>query len=93
MPAGVWRFLRFICYTALFVAVAGVASLVLPFALDVCRDAGGNQMTCDTPIYRKIFEAGFTIVMFGAFTGLPAGLAAGGVGFLLHDIVAWFRAD
>lgn len=91
MPAAIWRFVRTLCYAALVIALAGIAALVLPFMLDVCRDGGGGQMACDAPIYRTVFETGFAIVMFGAYTGLPAGLAAGGVGFVIRDLVGWVR--
>ncbi|MCH9765544.1 MAG: hypothetical protein K0U34_06080 [Alphaproteobacteria bacterium] len=79
-----------VCYAALVLALIGLACLILPFAFSYCRESGGGAMACDAPIYRQLFEFGFAIVMFGAFTGVPAGLAAGGVGFLLRDVWAWF---
>ncbi len=92
MAHGFWRIVRLACYGALLLAVVCIAALKLPLLLDVCRDGGVGELVCDMPIYKTIFETGFSIAMFGAFTGLPAGLAAGGLGFLLRDMTAWFRA-
>lgn len=92
MPAGFWKLVRVMCYGALVVALLAVAALVFPFAFDYCRDDGAGQIACDPPILLRTFEAGFSVVMFGAYTGIPAGLAAGGLGFLLIDIVGWFRS-
>lgn len=86
-----WRVVRFVCYGALLVAVFCIAALKVPLVLDVCRDGGVGELVCDLPIYKSIFDAGFSIAMFGAFTGLPVGLAAGGLGFLLRDVTAWLR--
>ena len=88
-----WKTVRSVCYGALLLAVLCVAALKLPLLFDVCRDGGPGHLVCDMPIYKTIFEAGFAVAMFGAFTGLPAGLAAGGIGFLLRDLTAWLRAD
>lgn len=92
MPAGVWKVLRCMCYAALCLAIVAVAALVIPFAFELCRDGGAGQIVCTAPIYRTIFDLGFTIIMFGAFTGLPAGLAAAGLVLLLRDSVAWIRS-
>jgi len=80
-----------VCYGALIVGVVCVAALKLPLLLDVCRDGGVGELVCDTPIYKAIFETGYSIAMFSAFTGLPVGLAAGGFGFLMRDLTAWLR--
>ncbi len=93
MARGFWRMVRLVCYGALLVAVLCIAALKLPLLLDVCRDGGIGELVCDTPIYKAIFETGFSVAMFSAFTGLPVGLAAGGVGFLLRDLAAWFRVS
>lgn len=92
MAVRFWRLVRIVCYSALGLAVLCVAALKAPLVLDLCRDGGVGELVCDMPIYKTIFEVGFSIAMFGAFTGLPVGLAAGGLGFLLRDVSAWFRA-
>lgn len=86
MPDLVWTILRVICYLALVIVLAGFVSLVGPFVLDLCREAGGGQIACDAPIYRSLYEFGFTVVMMSVFTGLPALLALGGVCFGIHDV-------
>ena len=92
MVEGFWRLVRLVCYGALLLAVLCVAALKMPLVLNVCRDGGVGELVCDMPIYKTIFEVGFSIAMFGAFTGFPVGLAAGGLGFLVRDIAVWFRA-
>ena len=92
MTTGFRKFVRLICYLALAISVIALGSLIMPFALDFCRAAGGGEMACDPPVYRLIFDFGFAIVMFGAFTGVPAFLAALGIGFLMRDTWVWLRA-
>jgi len=89
---GLWKAVRSVCYGALLLALLCVAALKFPLLFDVCRDGGMGELECDTPVYKTIFETGFSVAMFGAFTGLPAGLAAGGLGFLVRDLTAWLRA-
>lgn len=86
MPRFVWKILRVVCYLALVIMVAGFLSLVGPFVLNLCREAGGGQIACDAPVYRDVYEFGFMVVMMGVFTGLPALLAMGGVGFGVYDL-------
>ena len=81
--------LRVVCYAALVTMLFGVVSLFLPFALEYCKNASGGIVKCTSPSYRWYFETGFTIVMMGVFTGLPALLAFGGLIFLFFDVRNW----
>lgn len=92
MTSGFWRFVRFVCYTALLLAAAAAVALVAPFAFDHCRDGGGGQLACEPWFLKQVFDTGFAIVMFGAYTGVPAALAAGGVFFLLRDLTMLVRS-
>lgn len=92
MTAGLWRFVRFVCYTALILTAAAAIALVLPFAFDFCRDGGAGQVACEPWFFEKVFDTGFAIIMFGAYTGVPAALAAGGVLFLLRDLTMLVRS-
>lgn len=85
-----WLLLKVICYVALAVVAAGFISLVGPSMLGLCAEPVGTSIKCSDPLYRSIFEFGFTVVMLTVFTGLPGLLALGGVVFLVRDVF-WRR--
>lgn len=85
-----WVILKVMCYGALAFVVVGFISLVAPSMLGLCDEPVGTTIKCSDPLYRSIFEFGFTVVMLTVFTGLPGLLALGGVGFLIRDVF-WRR--
>lgn len=84
------RILRIVCYLALVIVLAGIVSLIWPFATDHCSNQSGATVSCTSTLYQTMYEFGFTVVMMAIFTGLPALLALGGVVFLVKDISSWF---
>lgn len=90
---GLWKLLRFVCLATLVVGLVAVCCLILPFTFNVCHDGGAGQIVCDSPIYRTAFDTGFAIVMFGAYTGLPALLAGAGALFLVSRIFTLRRGS
>lgn len=86
----VWRIVKFVCYVALAIVFAGVASLFVPSMLGLCSHASGGTLKCNDPMYHRIFEFGYTVVMLTVFTGIPGLLAMGGLVFLIRDVF-WRR--
>ena len=86
-----WIIARIVGYAMLGLVVAGSLSLILPFALDFCQNQSGGIITCSDPIYRDIFEFGFTVVMMSVFTGAPMLLALVGLAFVVTDIIKAMR--
>lgn len=92
MATGFWKGVRVVCYGALAVTVAGLSARILPLAFNLCRDGGAGKITCDGIVLRHVFDFGFDVIMFAAFTVLPVILALIGAVFLLRDSAAWFRS-
>ncbi len=80
---------RWICYLALAVVVAGFASMFILSASGACPTLGTGGIVCTTPFYKELATYGLTIVLLTVFTGLPGLLAIAGVFFLLHRIFLW----
>lgn len=82
-----WKLFKTLCYLALIIVITGGAALFLPFIFDLCQNQSGGTVGCDAPIYRSIYEYGFTIVMMSVFTGIPILLALIGLVLLIRRMV------
>lgn len=88
-----WQTIRLVCYTALALACVGLAALLLPYFLGYCTDGGAGQLVCTPGALQTVRETGFALVMFGAYTFVPALLALFGFFILLRDIFSGARND
>lgn len=85
MKSLLWGLLRILCYVSLAVVMFGILSLFVPVSMGACQTSSGS-IDCISPVYQKLNELGYGIVLATVFTGLPGLLAMGGIYFLVSDI-------
>lgn len=83
---GAIAIVKWICWLALALVCLSFVALFAPLALGLCVEHGGGQALCDAPIWRTVYEWGFTGVVLSFTSVVPAALAALGIGFLLIEI-------
>ena len=86
MPAVLHWLLRLICYGALVIVLAGLASLVFVTEMGVCPSLDESQIACSAPFYERIASFGMSVVLISVFTGLPGLLAIAGLVMLGYDV-------
>ena len=86
MPKVLHWLLRLICYGALIVVLAGLASLVFVSKMNVCPTLDESQIACTTAFYESLASFGMSVVLISVFTGLPGLLAIAGLIMLGYDV-------
>lgn len=92
----VWAFLlplvRWICYLALVVVVAGFTGMFILSASGACPTLNTGGIVCATPFYKDLAGYSLSIVLLTVFTGVPGLLAIAGAFFLMHRLFLWRTA-
>gem|GEM_PF-5014403 len=73
-----WAIFKGVSYVSLFLVSMGAAALFFPFIFDLCQNKSGGIISCTTPLFRSIYEFGFTVTLMSIYTGFPIFLALAG---------------
>ena len=79
----VWKL---VCYIALIVVTAGVASLIVVSYLGDCPSLNESMVQCRSPFYESLGRFGMGVTLITVFTGLPGILAIIGLIHLGYDL-------